>query len=281
MMSLPPFPDQNRPDRAVVAVTGDGALPWLHNLLTSDVSSLVPGSACYGALLSPQGKILHDVFVFKAGTRILIDCAAEQRTALVQKLVLYRLRAKLVIEIDNDLEVGVHMNAPECQWRFQDPRNNLMGWRSFVEPGSHINSPANRKYDERRIELGLADSVGDIGSDKHFPHEANFDQLKAVDFKKGCYVGQEVVSRMQHRGTARSRMLPVTADHEISSGAQITSDGKVIGTVFSCAGLHALAHLRLDRLAEATAPLMAGPNRIHVNVPDWIRYDVTIPAVAA
>lgn len=275
MMSLPTFPDQNRPDRAVIAITGEVALAWLNNLLTCDVSTLGVGSAAYGALLSPQGKILHDIFVFRDERQVLIDCAAGQRAALLQKLSTYRLRAKLMIEINNNLEVGVHLNKPDDGLRYVDPRHSDMGWRSIVPTGSLINAIGNAKCDERRIVLGLANSVHDIGSDKVFPHEVNFDQFGGVDFKKGCYVGQEVVSRMQHRGTARNRMLPVKFDDR-PDAKTIMAGGKVIGEIHSCTDHCGLALIRLDRLAEAARPLMAGATVVHVEKPEWIKIDVAV-----
>jgi folate-binding protein YgfZ len=272
-MALHAFPDQNRPDRAVISITGQGALAWLHNLLTCDVAHLAAQDAAYGALLSPQGKILHDMFVFNAGENVLIDCASPQRATLVQKLSLYRLRAKLMIEIDNDLEVGVHMNKLDEGLRYPDPRHASMGWRSFQSSGSLINVPDGRGYDERRIALGLADSTFDLGVEKTFPHEANFDQFGGVDFKKGCYIGQEVVSRMQHRGTARSRMLPIAFDSK-PDDMKVMAGDTLIGEIHSCRENHGLALLRLDRMAEATAPFTAGTVPVRVEKPDWITYAV-------
>jgi tRNA-modifying protein YgfZ len=268
------FPDQNRPDRAVISITGDGALAWLNNLLTCDVSTLGVGSAAYGALLSPQGKILHDMFVYNAGERMLIDCATEQRAGLLQKFAMYRLRAKLMIEIDNELEVGVHPKQPDAAMCYADPRQEKMGWRGFSEAGTLINAPGSHGYDERRIMLGLADSVQDIGVEKLFPHETNFDQLGSVSFTKGCYVGQEVVSRMEHRGTARNRMLPVRFSARPDDMA-IMAGGKPIGEIRSSTNSCGLALIRIDRLAEATGPLMAGSTAIQVIKPDWIKYEVT------
>ena len=131
-------------------------------------------------------------------------------------------------------------------------------------------------YDELRIALGLADSVQDIGTNNLFPHEANLDQFGGVNFTKGCYVGQEVVSRMQHRGTARSRILPVTGQG-LTKGASITSEGKTIGEILSTTSAIALALIRLDRLGDAPAPLLSNAVTLKVQKPDWIKYDVTIP----
>jgi tRNA-modifying protein YgfZ len=250
------FSPQLRPDRAVISIQGEGALAFLHNLLTCDVALLAVGQAAYGALLSPQGKIQHDIFVFNAGDAVLIDCALEQRQALLQKLMLYKLRAKLEIKIRDDLEVAVGEEG------YADPRHADMGHRFFAAAGSFKSGVG---YDEQRIVLGLADSVLDIGSNILFPHEANLDQLHGVSFTKGCYVGQEVVSRMQHRGTARNRILRIICD-PISppKGTMIMSGDKTIGEALSSVGTHALALIRTDRLAESVLPLHAGDIQIQV-----------------
>ena len=269
-MTNPNFPPQLRPDRAVIAISGEGALAFLHNLLTCDVAGLALGQAAYGALLSPQGKILHDIFVFNAGEHVLIDCALEQRDALLQKLMMYKLRAKLNITMRDDLEVAVGEEG------YVDPRNPTIGHRFFAAKGSFKTGDG---YDAARIKLGLADSIEDIGTNSLFPHEANLDQFGGVNFTKGCYVGQEVVSRMQHRGTARSRILPISGQGLVK-GSSITSADKTIGAILSTTSTNALALIRLDRLAESTAPLLSNTATIKVQKPDWIKYEVTIPEAA-
>ncbi len=250
------FSPQLRPDRAVISIRGDGALAFLHNLLTCDVADLALGQAAYGALLSPQGKIQHDIFVLNAGDIVLIDCAAEQRAALLQKLMLYKLRAKLEIMARDDLEVAVGDEG------YPDPRATEMGCRFFAAKGSF---KIGSGYDDQRIALGLADSVLDIGSNILFPHEVNFDRMNGVSFTKGCYVGQEVVSRMQHRGTARSRIVKIECEPIAPpKGTAIMSGEKTIGEVLSSVGTHALALIRTDRFAESTLPLLAGSIKIQV-----------------
>ncbi len=255
--------------RAVLAVSGPDAAHFLHNLLTADVEHLADGGAIYAALLSPQGKILFDMLVLRRGGGFLIDCAASQRTALMKRLALYRLRAKVEIAGPDDLTVGV--SPVEISGGFIDPRTPAIGWRMIGPAGD----PEAQGYDAARIALGLADSEADLGSGEFFPHEANLDQLGGVSFRKGCYVGQEVVSRMEHRGTARSRILPVKLAGEAPpAGTEIRSGEKQIGTLLSGAGDQALALLRLDRLAEAAGPLMAAGVALNVRKPPWARYDV-------
>ena len=257
------------PARAVIAVQGPDAGHFLQNLLTADVEHLKPGSATYAALLSPQGKILFDMLVVRAEDGFLIDCAKSMAAGLVQRLSMYKLRAKVEIALRPDLSVSVSPTA--AAGFYADPRTPEIGWRG-IGPAA---GPEAQGYDAARIALGLADSEADIGSGEVFPHEANLDQLGGVNFRKGCYVGQEVVSRMEHRGTARSRILPVTLDGEAPpKGTEIRAGEKQVGTLLSSSGNLALALLRLDRLAEAGEPLRAGGVTVTVRKPQWARYDV-------
>ncbi len=272
LMANSSFFMQVRRDRAVLGLEGAETGNFLHNLVTADVLGLAQGEARYGALLTPQGKILFDFFVVKTAGGYLLDCAASQLEEVTKRLMFYRLRAKVVITERKDLEVGVSPERPAGMMAYADPRTALIGWRVIAEKGT---LPTGTSYDGARIALGLADSDGDIGSGELFPHEANFDQLGAVSFTKGCYIGQEVVSRMEHRATARSRILPVTFEGAAPPrGSVIKSSDKVIGSVLSSAGNAALALLRLDRMAEATQPLLTDAVRVLVHKPAWIKYDV-------
>jgi folate-binding protein YgfZ len=257
--------------RGIISLEGETSLAFLQDLLTCDVENLAEGHAAYGGLLSPQGKILYEVFVLNSEGRIWLDCPLSQREGLTQKLKLYRLRAKIIITEHPDLEIAVGNQG------WSDPRHDAMGKRQIVAKGS---LEPSTDYHASRIALGLADGGEDLGEGKFFPHEANWDQLRGVSFTKGCYVGQEVVSRMQHRATARSRILPVMFDGDAVANAPITSGETSIGETLSTSGNVALALVRLDRLAEATAPLLANGLRLHVKKPDWIKYEVSIPGVA-
>lgn len=259
------------PGRAVLCVEGPDAGHFLHNLVTSDTEGLAQGGARYAALLTPQGKILFDFFVIVAGDGYFIDCAASQKADLLKRLGFYKLRAKVTIGESADA-VGVSMTEPEASIRYIDPRTPAIGWRFIDDTGS---LPDAIGYDAARIGLGLADTDADVGSGEFFPHEANLDQLGGVSFKKGCYVGQEVVSRMEHRGTARSRILPVALDGEVpAKGLDIRRGEKQVGTLLSSSGKTALALIRLDRLADAAEPLLTGAVTVTVLKPRWARYDV-------
>ena len=272
LMANSSFLMQVRRERAVLSLDGAESENFLHNLVTADILGLAEGEARYAALLTPQGKILFDFFVVKAAEGYLLDCAASQLEELIKRLMFYRLRAKVAIAERKNLEVGVSPEQPSGMTAYADPRTSIIGWRVIAEKGK---LPTGVGYDQARIALGLADSDGDIGSGELFPHEANFDQLGAVSFSKGCYIGQEVVSRMEHRATARSRILPVTFDGAaVPRDAAIKSADRIIGSVLSSAGNAALALIRLDRLGEVEQPLLTDGVRVQVHKPAWVNYDV-------
>ena len=259
------------PGRAILRVEGADASSFLHNLVTADIEGLAQDQASYAALLTPQGKILYDFFVVRHGEGFLIDCSAAQKPELLKRLGFYKLRAKVIISAVEDA-VGVSPEEPEAELRYVDPRTPAIGWR-YLNPSRLLENARN--YDSARISLGLADTDADIGSAEYFPHEANFDQLGGVRFTKGCYVGQEVVSRMEHRQSARSRIVPVTlVGTAPPKGSEIRSGEKPVGTMLSSAGNRALALIRLDRLAEASQPLLSGSVSVSVLKPRWASYDV-------
>jgi tRNA-modifying protein YgfZ len=271
-MNIQSFSPQILPERAVIRVVGDGALAFLHNLLTMDLSEPKPA---YGALLTPQGKILHDVFVVPDGDVIWIDVAAVQAADLLKRLVMYRLRAKIDISVDDNKAVAVSSSSDLPGMAFVDPRVANIGQRAIIDVMSFTTGTG---YHAARLALGLADSEQDIGSGQMFVHEANLDQLSGVSFSKGCYVGQEVVSRTHHRHSARNRILPVSFDGEVQHGADIVSGDARIGTMLSVLNGQGLALLRLDRLGEATQPLLTNGVTLSVHKPEWAKFDLVIPA---
>ena len=269
------------PDRAVVEIRGEGTLTFLQDLVTANVATLKPGNAAHGALLSPQGKILFDFFILATADGVLVDCAADNAAGLVQKLTLYRLRRPLSIEPANELAVaavwgtGHGDTAGDCLV-FADPRNAELGAR-VIAAKAVINSLSNQPpeaYRDHRYKLGIGDAA-EIGSGELFPHEACYDQFSSVDFSKGCYVGQEVVSRMQHRGTARSRLVPVAAAALPASGAKIVAGDRQVGTILGSLGSHGLALIRLDRAvkaAQAGKVLSVDGQQVTMHKPAWANW---------
>ena len=255
MATVYPYSVEVLGDRAVIELRGDGVLAFLHNILTCSLEELNQGQLAYGALLSPQGKILHDVFIHERGGVIWLDCAVAQCEALIVKLKLYRLRAKFEIVSRSDLYVQVGGEGVD------DPRHPKLGPRSIAVGAASGDAP---DYKNRRFNLGIADSA-EIGSGQLFPHEANFDLLGGVDFEKGCYIGQEVVSRMQHRSTTRSRILPVSFENGQPTD-EIRVAESLLGEVLGRNGQQGLALIRLDRWAELGAP--AG---LEISKLDWMK----------
>jgi folate-binding protein YgfZ len=274
-----PFATQKLASRAVISVAGDDAKDFLQNLVTADIDGLGPGQATYSALLQPQGKILFDFFILAENGRYAIDCSKAQKPDLLKRLTFYKLRARVTLA-DSDEEVGVAAAKPGNGLSYTDPRAAQLGQRLITGKGG-LPEGDQEAYRGGRIRLGIADSDEDIGSGELFPHEANLDQFGAVSFRKGCFIGQEVVSRMEHRGTARSRIVPVYAPKGAATkGSAITAGDKTIGTLLSASDKDALALIRLDRLkdaVEAGEGLLTEAGPIHVRKPGWARFDVALP----
>jgi tRNA-modifying protein YgfZ len=258
-------------DRGVIAVGGEDAASFLQGLLTNDVEGLEKGEARYAGLLSPQGKILFDMLVVRApGGIFLIDCAADQAANLARRLGFYKLRSKVSIADESaDRAVvafwgeGEPDEAPDSVL-YPDPRDSCLGWRAIMPRDSAVQVGEEHAptYEALRIGAGVPKGGVDFVYGDAFPHDANFDLIHGVDFDKGCYVGQEVVSRMKHRGAARKRVARVKALAEPASPGTPILDGELpVGTLGSSCGREGLAMLRLDRVEDAKAagrPLSAG-----------------------
>jgi folate-binding protein YgfZ len=252
-------------DRGVVSVSGADAAGFLQGLLTNDVERLEPGEARYAALLTPQGKILFDMIVVRApsanGAAYLLDCAAAQAADLAKRLGFYKLRAKVVVVDESATRTvaafwGSKPGAIEGGLLYADPRDSRLGWRAILPRAvaAAVGTEHVKEYEGWRIGVvapkgGLDFAYGDV-----FPHDVNLDLLHGVDFDKGCYVGQEVVSRMKHRGVARRRVARVKlAGPAPAPGAPVMDRELAVGVLGSSSGREALALLRLDRAEDAAA----------------------------
>ena len=279
------------PDRGVVKIAGDDARGFLNNLVTSEIEEVAPGAARFGALLTPQGKIMTDFLVTEApsghGGGLLIDCPRELAQPLATKLGFYKLRAKVTVENLSDalgvLAVWDGEPGLKPDLTFADPRHAALGFRILVPADLAAKTAALigaelvdvSAYEAHRITLGVPRGGIDFAYGDAFPHEANMDKLSGVDFDKGCYIGQEVVSRMQHRGTARTRIVGVTMDCAApAAGTEIRAADKPIGTMGSSAPGQGLAMIRTDRATDALdadAPFTAGDIAIRLADPDAVR----------
>ena len=238
-------------DRGVVLVSGADAATFLQGLLTNDVLALPQGDARHAALLSPQGKILFDFLVVAQADGFALDCLAEQAAALATRLGFYKLRAK--VEIRNASSgLTVNVDVPEGGGAYRDPRHEGMGWREIVPRADARDEAGRAAHDARRIALGIPAGGRDFAYGDTFPHEANLDRLHGIDFTKGCYVGQEVVSRVEHRGLARKRIVRLSYDGgRPRQGADVVAGDVALGTMGTSAAGCGLALVRLDRAEEA------------------------------
>jgi folate-binding protein YgfZ len=258
------------PDRGVVKLNGDDARQFLNNLVTAELAEVKPGTAKFAALLTPQGKIVADFLITEApaghGGGLLLDCPKSLADQLATKLNFYKLRAKVTVEnLTGQLGVlAAWGDTPAMlpDLAFPDPRSNELGYRIFIPAelseklagvlGAEL-MPADN-YEQHRIVCGVPQGGTDFMYGDAFPHETNMDRLNGVDFDKGCYVGQEVVSRMQHRGTARTRTVRLIVDGPSpEAGGDVMADGKTVGKMGSSGAGRGLGLLRLDKVADALA----------------------------
>ena len=277
------------PDRAVIKVAGEDARNFLNGLITTDVDRLKPGLGRFGALLTPQGKIIVDFLITEApaghGGGFLIDCPKALADGLATKLKFYKLRAKVTVD---NLDLGVlaawdGQLTTQPDLAFTDPRNAELGTRILIPEdlkqklsdliGAELVDAAD--YEAHRIALGVPRGGLDFMYSDAFPHETNMDRLAGVDFDKGCYVGQEVVSRMQHRGTARTRSVKVLLEGPSpEAGVSVMAGDKSVGTMGSSARGKGIALVRLDRVADALdagQPLTAGGLALKLAEPEIVR----------
>lgn len=235
-------------DRAVLALSGPEAQGFLQALVTNDVSKLRAEAPAYAALLTPQGKILFDFLLHQQGETLFLDCHLPDAVALVKRLSMYKLRAK--VEITPRPDLAVRLEGPA------DPRLAALGPRSI---GPARGDAADSDYHAARVLLGVPEGP-DFGSGSIFAMDAGLDELHAIDFKKGCYVGQELTARMKHRGTDRKRLI-VAATEDASPlpprDTPVKSGEMELGSIAAAYGPRGFALIRLDRLAEAQEPVTA------------------------
>ena len=274
-------------DRAIIAVSGDDAEGFLNRLFTNDMLAMRSGEARYAALLSPQGKLLFDFLVVRRPEAFWIDCRREQAAAFAGKLAMFKLRAKVVItDRSGELAVAAQWGGPLLDtsgFVFRDPRHEGLGYR-IVAPVEALDGLEGDVdvYQAHRIALGIPEGGLDFIYGDTFVHDANLDLLHGVDFDKGCYVGQEVVSRVHHRKSARKRVVKIHFYGDPApSGAELMAGPLRIGEVTSCAAHEALASARIDRLAEAEAanvPVTAKDTLVAVTLPAMSVADTPVPS---
>ncbi|MHA3978932.1 CAF17-like 4Fe-4S cluster assembly/insertion protein YgfZ [Halovulum sp. GXIMD14794] len=244
-------------DRTVLRITGEDHRKFLQDLVTNSLDGLKDG-AVYAALLTPQGKYLADFFLVPEGEGLLLDADAAQAADLKQRLTMYKLRAKVTIE-DAGLSVVQGWDGPQPEDALTDPRDAELGWRLYTydpEAALHGLEPGDpADWHALRVACAVPQSGVELIPNDSYILEAGFDRLHGVDFRKGCYVGQEVTARMRHKTELRKGLVRVEVSGAVLPGTPVEKDGKPVGTLYSTAGGYGLAHLRYDR---ASGPMTAG-----------------------
>jgi hypothetical protein len=264
-------------DRALILLQGQDTASFLQGILTCNMEKVTPLQAQAGALLSPQGKILFDVILIRHEGGYLLETALTRRDEFIKRLNFYKLRAKVTISPFDDFAVYALWPEDRLHEGFSDPRWAPLGRRLYVAKDKITPNADEAAYHRHRIFHGVPEAEKDYALNEAFPHEANFDLLNGVDFNKGCYIGQEVVSRMQHRGKAKKRILPFQISGIASAGTPITAGAMILGQLGSSSTLSALGLVRLDRLEEALiarAPIMAGTAKLSFIQPVWANFAV-------
>jgi len=267
-----------RLDRTLLRVAGEDALSFLQGLLTQNLETLPPGASAYAGLLSPQGKVIADMIVWRErNDAFLLDLAANRAEAVLKRLLLYKLRAKLTIERLQGLSVfavlGETRPALAPLMTAVDPRfpDGSYGER-LIGDGPWDDDPA--AYEAVRLQLGVPDLARDAGADEVFALEALFEELHGVDFHKGCFVGQENVSRMKRRATTRKKFCPLRCGGAPPApGTPIAAGAIALGEVRTGMPGRALGLIRLDRVQEALdngLTLRAGETILHLDPPEWL-----------
>ncbi|THF52479.1 CAF17-like 4Fe-4S cluster assembly/insertion protein YgfZ [Allorhizobium terrae] len=259
-------------DRSFLRLSGPDSRNFLNNLITADLELMSDDCAGVAALLTPQGKILFEFIVYPQDADLLLEIAASEAEALIRRLTMYKLRAAVTITLEPQQGVTVFWDDGAIEGAFQDLRFKAAGLMVWRKPGQH-GSDAESLYTDLRIANGIAEAGQDYALQDAFPHDVLYDFNGGVSFKKGCYVGQEVVSRMQHRKTARRRIAIVSAETVLeANNAELRAHDRPVGTLGSVHGQHGLAIVRIDRVGDAQTsgnPITINGSPVTVRLPAW------------
>lgn len=271
-------------DRAVLRVSGADRIEFLQGIVSNDVAKASEIRGVWAAFLTPQGKYLHDFFLAADGASILLDCEKARAADLHKRLRRYTLRSDARVDAAGDLAValtsadpGPATGAIAC---FPDPRHRdagyrMIGSRNSVErtmaaAGLARSDPLD--WDRRRLALGLPDGSRDMKVERSTLAEGNADLLDAIDWEKGCWMGQEVTARMHYRGLAKRRLTPMRVFGPIpASGAAVERNGVPVGECRSSAGDLVMVLARTDAIDEAGSGLRSGEARLHPAPPEWLK----------
>jgi len=253
-------------NRTIISVSGETALSFLDGLITNNLDA----DMTFAALLTAQGKIIADFFVHKKSDQeFLIDTAEKFGKTLLMRLKMYKLRAKIDLEDVSDAYDIYALWDGEGDIGIADPRHENLGRRLLAEKGALELEGNGVHYDAHRLSLNIPDSTWDFETESVFGHDANMDKLNGIDFKKGCFVGQEVVSRMQRKTEVRKRMGAVKLSGSADIGDDLKADTRPVGKVLHTHDHIAMALLRLDRIKEANGPITINDQPIDILAPAY------------
>jgi folate-binding protein YgfZ len=276
------------PHRSVIAVGGADRVEFLQGLISNDTTKVAPGRAVWAALLTPQGRFLNDMFVADGGDdTLLLETERERAPALAKKFSLYKLRSKVTVEDRSAaMEVAVVFGTGADRAlqidgviSFVDPRLAELGVRVLAPAGTvaallsarGIAAAPLDDYDALRLSLGVPDGSRDLPVEKALLLESGFDELNGVDWKKGCYMGQELTARTKYRALVRKRLFPVSVEGALPApGTTVYLDGKEVGELRSGSGRRALALLQAEA-ARGPGPLLADGVQLIASIPPWMR----------
>jgi folate-binding protein YgfZ len=265
------------PERGVVAIAGDDRVAFLQGLVSNDVAAVAPDRCVWTALLSPQGKWLADFFIFADRDRLLLDCERSQAAMLMQRLSRYRLRMKVSLAAEPDMQVYVAWGGATELAGLAAPDPRLPGFATRILSDAPLPTSATEAdWDLYRLQAGLPEGSRDLEADRTVLLEAGFDELNGVSWSKGCYMGQELTARTKYRGLVKRRLVPVTVDGPVpDAGTPVLRDGVEVGTIRSAREGIGLAVLRLDALS---ATLRCGEAMLTPRIPGWMRLPDMAPA---
>lgn len=269
-------------NRGLIKIEGPDARDFLQGLVSQDMNRVSAERAVYSAFLTPQGKFLYDFFCFEMAGVLMLDCEADRRSDFFKRLSLYKLRSDVTLtDVTDDFQVfalldnGGERGQAEAMGggvAFVDPRLAALGMRCVLPNGETPPGDAGSldDYEHTRIELGIADGARDMAVDKALLLENGFEELDGVDFKKGCFMGQELTARTRYRGLVKKRLLPVTIDGPApASGTPLMAGDKEAGEMRTSADDIGLALIRLDHLQDGAA-FSAGDATLTPRVPEWV-----------
>jgi len=244
--------------RRIVRVTGKDALTFLQGMVSNDVLPLAKGPGLvWAALLTPQGKYLADFFVAQTATDLLIDLPEGMADSTLQRLGMYRLRADVQM-VPTDVTVRRGIGAPP-EGALPDPRHPDLGWRAYGLAGAEALDFEPVDWEAIRVRHLIPESGIELIPGESYLLETGFERLHGVDFRKGCYVGQEVTARMKHKTELRKGLVRVQVSEPVPLGTAILAEGKEAGVIYTQSGGEGIAYLRFDR---STGPMMAGPAKV-------------------